>query len=348
MKRAYTLGGIYFWIHFLLEVTSYYILTSVTHDPNVWILLLIYDFTAFVPQGLFGYLRDLGIRINFAAIGTALTTLALVLTAFDCNMFLTITVLSIGNCLVHAHGAEITLRSSPGKITPGATFVSGGSFGVVTGKLLSVSQVHIAWVFGLAVLSFVLIFIAERLKDPDGSDNLRLYRFDNPKLGTAMVIGLALFAVAVRAFMGYGIPTLWNKTMLQTVVLFFFMGAGKLLGGVLTDAVGVRKTTVISTLGAVPFLLLGADMMYVSVIGVAIFNMTMAVTLAILVSRMPNRPGVAFGITTIGLFMGTLPMFFFRISSALINSFLVILLSILCMVVLYAIGAKLKTQNNKE
>ena len=41
-----------------------------------------------------------------------------------------ITVVSLGNCLVHIHGTELTLRSSPGKIAPAAVFVSGGSFGV--------------------------------------------------------------------------------------------------------------------------------------------------------------------------------------------------------------------------
>lgn len=344
MKRAYTLGGMYFGVHFLLEVTSYYILTSVTHDPHVWVLLLLYDFAAFVPQGLFGYLRDIGIRLNFAAVGTVLTTLSLVLLMTGFNPFLTITVLSIGNCLVHAHGAEVTLRSSPGKITPGATFVSGGSFGVVIGKVMSINQVPIGFIFALAVLSFALIFIAERLKEPDGADNLKQYHFDDPKIPTAVLIILAVFAVAVRAFMGYGIPTTWNKTMLQTVTLFFCMGAGKLLGGVLTDKLGIRKTTVISTLGAVPFLLFGGELMGVSLIGVAVFNMTMAVTLALLVSRLQTRPGVAFGLTTIGLFLGTLPMFFFRISSALINSIIIITLSVLCMVILCMIGSK----NRKE
>ena len=60
MKKANTLGGLYFLVHFLVEITSFYVVTSYTQSPYVWILMFVYDFVAFVPQGVFGYLRDNG------------------------------------------------------------------------------------------------------------------------------------------------------------------------------------------------------------------------------------------------------------------------------------------------
>lgn len=45
-----------------------------------------YDFFAFVPQGIFGYLRDKEIKINFAIIVIILSTLSLVLLYFNSNV----------------------------------------------------------------------------------------------------------------------------------------------------------------------------------------------------------------------------------------------------------------------
>lgn len=79
-----------------------------------------YDFFAFVPQGIFGYLKDKGIKTNFTIIGMILSTLSLILLYFNLNAILVILVLSIGNCMIHIQGAETTLRTSNGKTTPSA------------------------------------------------------------------------------------------------------------------------------------------------------------------------------------------------------------------------------------
>ena len=73
--------------------------------------------------------------------------------------------------------------------------------------------------------------------------------------------------------------------------------------------------------------------MFISLIGVMFFSMTMSITLAILVSKLKKMPGVAFGLTTIGLFLGTLPVFFIRISM-IYNIILIVVASILCAILL--------------
>lgn len=340
MKKSNQLGMLYFVIHLLVEITSFYVLTCYIKSPVVWGISLLYDFAAFVPQGFFGYLRDKGIRVNFALIGTVMTSLAVVMLWMDLNVFLVISVLSVGNCLVHVQGAEETLRSSPGKMTPAAVFVSGGSFGVVIGKLLSTHSVAPIWILALSLLSIVPIILAQMLKAGDGVENLEKYRFSNEKIGSITVVALAVFVVVVRAYMGYGIPTSWNKTELQTIALYFCMGIGKAMGGILTDKIGIRLTAVISTVGALPFMIFGENMMGISLIGIAFFSMTMAVSLALIVSRMQQYPGVAFGCTTVGLFLGTLPFFFFRIQSVLINDIIISALTVPCVIILCIICAK--------
>ncbi len=348
MKRGNTQGGLYFLVHFLVEVTSFYVLTCYTQSPYIWVLALIYDFAAFVPQGLFGWMRDRGLYVNFALWGTLITSAAVGCLMLGGNVFLTVTVLSLGNCLVHIRGAEVTLRSSAGRMSPSAVFVAGGSFGVVTGKLLSAHGVAAPWVLGLSLLSLVPILLAERLNTRGGEENLRLYNYANPRIRTSVVVVLAVVVVAVRAFMAYGIPTSWNKTELQTVALYVFMGVGKAMGGVLIDCIGIRPTALISTIGALPFLLFGDTVMALSLIGIAFFSMTMAVSLALLVSRMQSLPGVAFGLTTIGLFLGTLPVFFFRVHSVLVNCVMISILTVLCVVILSIICAKRVKRTDKE
>ena len=340
MSKSNRLGLYYFVIHFFVEVTSFYILTSYYDSTLIWTISLIYDFGAFVPQGFFGYLRDKGIRVNFALIGTLITSLALVMLFFDMNAIAVTVVVFLGNCLVHIHGAELTLRSSSGKMTPSAVFVAGGSFGLVTGKLMAAYAVPVLPVLGINLLAVIPILLAERLKTANDEENLRKYEFSDKKINGAVVIGLATFVVAVRAYMGYGIPTSWNKTVVQTIALYVCMGVGKALGGILTDRIGVRLTALISTVGALPFMVFGADVMAVSLIGITFFSMTMAVTLALIVSRLHKYPGVAFGFTTVGLFLGTLPFFFFRIHSVLVNDIVIALLTIPCVIILMVICVK--------
>ena len=137
--------------------------------------------------------------------------------------------------------------------------------------------------------------------------------------------------------MSYGIPTGWNKSTLQSILLFSFMGIGKALGGLLIDKVNIKFTSIISTLLALPFLLFGDHNMYLSLIGIMLFSMTMPVTLAILVSRFKDNPGIAFGFTTIGLFLGAFPAFFYRFNSLVVYGIIFTILTILCTIILYKI-----------
>ena len=70
------------------------------------------------------------------------------------------------------------------------------------------------------------------------------------------------------------------------------------------------------------------------------FSMTMSITLAILVSVLKDSPGLASGITTIGLFLGTAPIFFIKISMVA-NIIMIIVMSILCSI---ALGYVLKEE----
>ena len=344
MKKNGTGMGLCFaLIHFLVEVTSFYVIAQYTDDPLVWALALIYDFFAFMPQGIFGYLRDTLLpKTDLAIIGTLITSVSLLMLPFGLSPYLTVTVVSIGNALVHVQGAEETLRAAPGKMTPAAAFVSGGSFGLITGRLLAKAGCPMPVILAANLLIIAVSLLSKKLRVPaeTEAENLALYRFGNQKLNPKLIVALAVVVVTVRSYMGYGIPTTWNQTVIQSVLLYCFMGTGKALGGVFIDRFGIRKTAAVSTLGALPFLLFGDRVMIVSLIGILFFSMTMAITLALIVSVLPEYPGFAFGFTTVGLAVGTFPVFFWKTDSLLVNCVIVTTLTLLSFALLQVICEK--------
>lgn len=339
MKRN-SIGILYFFIHFIIEITSFYIITTYTSSNLVWILALLYDFLAFVPQGLFGYLKDRGVNLNFSLIGLVLSTLALIFLYFKLNPIIVILVISIGNCLIHVEGAEETLRSSSGRMTPSALFVSGGSFGLITGKLLSKYNVNVLYIIIINLLMIIPLILTRKYKYLIDNKNLEKYNYANKSINYKVIIFYATIVVIIRSYMGYGIPTSWNKTVLQTITLFCFMGTGKALGGILIDHIGIRKTAFISTLGSLPFLIFGNNLMFISLIGIMFFSMTMSITLGLIVSVIKKYPGVAFGFTTLGLFLGTIPIFFYRVNSVFVNAIIVTTLTLVCVIILSVICRK--------
>lgn len=334
-------GYLYFYVHFIVEVVCFFYLSRVMKDSAiVWLIPFIYDGIAFVPQSIIGYISDKHPKINIGLIGVILLIIAyLIYGLTNLPIYLSLIVLCLGNACLHISGAEDTLKSSNGKLSPAAIFVAGGSFGVVSGKLLAKTGLNPLFLLIaiLTIIPFVLLSKTYINKDSK-TDKFDYVRED---LNPALVILVAVLVVIVRGYMGYGIPTSWNKTVVQLVIFFCTMGLGKALGGILSDIFGIRKVAIFSTLVAIPFLCFGDNIMIISLIGVMFFSMTMAITLGILVSKLKKTPGLAFGLTTIGLFLGTAPIFFIKINM-LSNIVIIIVASILCAI---ALGYILKGEN---
>lgn len=326
---------LYFYVHFVTEVLCFYQLSRVSGDSIViWFTPLLYDALAFMPQSLIGRFSDRFPKIPAGLPGIFLLSVStLMFSSGVGGKYLPLVMMCLGNVCTHINGAEVTLRSSEGRLSHSAIFVAGGSFGVISGKLLANSFLPqwVLAVFALTAIPFVLLAEYSR-KEADEKNEAPCsgFTYHSEKLSPALIIILAVTIVAVRGYMGYGIPTSWNKTVFQTVLLYFSMGFGKALGGVCADLFGVKKTALISSLAALPFLLCGNEHMIISLFGVFLFSMTMSITLALLVSVLNNAPGLAFGLTTIGLFLGSAPIFFFRLSSLRSNCIVITVLTLLC------------------
>lgn len=339
ISKNITTGYIYFYVHFATEVACFYVLSSLIGSSSfLWMCPLIYDTFAFVPQSLIGALSDKYPKLNIGLIGVLLLFLGLIFffTNIIPGLYTAVIILCLGNAFIHVAGAEVTLRCSNGKLAHSAIFVSGGSFGVITGKILAKK---IPYLFvALWILTLIpCVLLAETYKKADSCDK---FNYHNNKLNKFLIVILSVIVVIVRGYMGYGLPTSWNKTILQTIILYISMGLGKALGGILSDAFGIRKVALLSTIVALPFLLIGDNLMIISLIGVLFFSMTMSITLALLTSVLKNKPGIAFGLTTIGLFLGTLPIFFFKLTTTISNCIVISILTIICVYILMFIIRK--------
>ena len=332
-------GIAYFYVHFLTEVLCYYALGRLMSDTiYLWIVPLTYDLLAFVPQSLVGAISDRYRRLPLGEIGMVLMSVGVALLPLVRSPYLVLLPLCAGNACAHVAGAEATLRCAGGKLAPSAIFVAGGTFGIVIGKLFASSAMPNWGVILFAFTALPLLHSAQkdtRLADAQSAVPCAAFRCADPRRNPAAVIVLAVCVVLVRSYMGYGIPMSWKTTQTQTTLLFVTMGVGKALGGLLADRFGVRRVAIGSAAAALPLLLLGDRVMFVSLLGVMLFSMTMSVTLAVLVSVMPGSPGLAFGLTTIGLVLGTVPVFFFRFASMRADCILLAVLTLFCLPALY-------------
>lgn len=338
-------GYLYFYIHFIVEVVCFFYLFRVTNNSFiVWLIPFIYDGMAFVPQSIIGYLDD-KYKINTGYIGVLLLFISYLIYIFlDISIYVSLIILCLGNAFLHVSGAELTLKNSNGKLSPAAIFVSGGSFGVITGRLLAKNLIP-SWIMLILIISMIPFILLANTYNKKKSDTDK-FNYVNEKINPGLVIIIAVFVVIVRGYMGYGIPTTWNKTTIQTILFFVTMGIGKALGGILSDKYGIRKVAILSTLLAIPFLCFGDNIMIISLIGIMLFSMTMAITLGILVSVLKRTPGLAFGLTTIGLFLGTVPIFFIKLNM-IVNIYIIVIFSIVCMLLLnYVLKKDDKNGNN--
>lgn len=333
-------GWLYFYIHFVTEVICFFCLTVHVGDSVfVWAFPFVYDALAFVPQSIVGELSDRFPKVRFGSAGILLMAAAgLMFRLLPCvSPFIPLIILCIGNVFVHVNGAEVTLRCSCGKLSHSAIFVAGGSFGVITGRVFAQADMPywLVIIMVLSALPFSVLAQSYRKKADSENDNpCEKFNYANPKIKPAVIILLAVFVVTVRGYMGYGIPTTWKKTVFQSVVLYFSMGIGKALGGIFSDAFGVKKTAVFSACAALPLILAGDNRMMISLLGVLFFSMTMSITLALLVSVLKHSPGLAFGWTTIGLFLGTVPIFFIRFRTAAAGGIMITVFTALSVVAL--------------
>lgn len=318
-----------------VEIVCFYFIFNMFKNDSaslVWIWSLSYDFLAFVPQFIFGYMYDNFTKIKLEYIAVLLFIVSIITGTLKFKV-ITLLAISIGNAILHETCAIITTSISNGKLSCSAIFVGFGSFGVVIGQTLGILKISQLWMIIPIIIIFSILFVTRKYLYKENR-NFPKFNLVKENFNSNLLIVIVLIIVMSRSFIGYAVPISWKKELWQTFLLFFTMGLGKILGGILSDKFGAKKIGIFTTLACIPFLIIGDKIMILSIIGVFLFSMTMSITFGMLLDKFNKYPGLCFGITTVGLFLGVVPIFLYNFNTIL-NVMLIIVLSIICSISFY-------------
>lgn len=322
-------GCLFFIFHICIEIISYTLLYIKFSTYVAVFIVILYDFFAFFPQVIIAEFHNSHKKINIGLIGVFLFVLSILLVKSNNDTFyiLSMFFLAIGNAFLHESGAIAVAFMTTKNIFPSALFVSGGSFGIIIGIYMGKLQIPLFWLSIPLIIITLILLLTQREWCKEKNYH---YKFDivNKKIEPINIIIISFIVIAVRSYIGFTIPMYWKEDYWQTVLLFCSLGLGKAVGGYLSDCYGYKKISMVSTLLCIPFIIIGQWHMIFSLIGMLLFSMTMSITYAMLLNVIKDNAGVAFGITTIALFVGFLPAYLFKLDSY-INIIFVIIFSII-------------------
>ena len=356
--------------HFAVDMSCLYILYR-----GVWTLyvgvswtgymerealaFLLYNILAFGLQAPIGALADRfpKIRKVIGIEGVDLMLIPLILIWIwqtEIIAWAAMIIASLLNACFHVGGGIDVIRNSGGKITPQGIFVSSGALGVVTGTVLGMSGGGALLPIMIVLVAIIMVYlttdnwakdIVARSKGLRGGDMIETpaknyvhFRLTREGTGAMACVACLFLAVLIRSYGGFIWPLGFEKTGYLILLVPCMSCLGKALGGVFADHFGALETAVISLMLSAVLLYTGSGSWMVMGLSIMLFNMAMPITLAGLVSAMPEDPGFAFGLSTLALLVGYLLVFVIDIER--IDLKILTLILILSAAVL--IGAALK------
>ncbi len=265
---------------------------------------LIYNFCAFALQMPFGAILDslaLSRKQNDARTCAWIGVMLTILGAWTHPI-----ILGIGNALFHVGAGVCVIREDDANGWQGqalGVFVAPGALGLFIGTQVS-KGMKIGFLILLTCLSIVMLtFLKNRKKGIQVSSE---YEKSKGKYGLLISCFLV---VVLRSYVGMAVTFSWKTTAFASTIAVLAVVFGKMAGGVLAAKIGTKRTIVLSlSLAAVSYLL--SDYMAMGILALFLFNMTMPITLYLLVKKWRNLPGFSFGLLTFGLFLGFLPIYF--------------------------------------
>ncbi len=319
--------AVYCAAHFAVDMCCFYIIFAFVAPAcdaltTSWACLG-YNCAAFGLQPLIGLLADKKPRFPIGFIGALLVGVAL---ALGFSPLLALGVCALGNALFHVGGGRYSLASANGRMSRPGVFVSTGALGVAAGALAGKGGAGLPLPLGIIVVCASLTLAVEhpRIKPPESARGLSERNITNFKITSSLpfaaLLTLPLAAIVVRSYVGFIIPMDWKTTAALSLVPAIASFAGKAAGGFIADRLGARRTATAALLLSIPALCFGADSAAVCAVGIFLFNMAMPISLCTVAEALPDNPGLAFGMTTLALLVGSMPSFIWAVSGGVTAS----------------------------
>ena len=298
--------SIYSIIHFIVDLSCAILVSNLVAQnmgtgTNLVIAILIYNFFAFAMQLPIGILAD---KINKNAICSAIGCI-LVAIAFSFANYGIIACLiaGIGNAMFHVGGGIDVLNISNKKATLSGIFVSTGAMGIfLGGKSASIGfDKYYIVILSLLISTILLIWLYDQIKDKVKNEKIKTIKLNKNEWIALICI---FITVCIRSYMGMILAFDWKSSFIFAILSIFSIALGNILGGIIGDKIGFEKIPLILLISAFCFIFSFTSPI-IGIIAILLFNMTMPITLICSSNIFNNNKGLAFGLLTLALFVGT-------------------------------------------
>lgn len=313
--------AIYSILHLLVDgVCAFAMFGKFVGEQGGYEFFLIYNFCAFALQMPFGAMLDVFAEKSLKKASSFCAFTGVLLTFL--GAFTHPAVLGIGNALFHVGGGVDVIREDHENDWRGQAlgiFVAPGALGLFIGTQLAKQSGTALWwiVLGVACavslpgVSLLYKMIAKKVT----YDNCLVKETEDwqeagewKKGLVSMTMGCFL-VVILRSYVGMAVSFSWKTTLFLSTISILAVVLGKMAGGILAARLGMNKAIILSLiLSAVCYSL--SEFALFGIAALFFFNMTMPMTLYLLVCKWKTLPGFSFGLLTFGLFLGFLPVYF--------------------------------------
>ena len=331
---------IYSTIHFIVDLACAILVTNfisqkIGGNISFFIGIIAYNFFAFAMQLPVGIIAD---KVNKNAICSAIGCL-LVAIAFGLSNFgiVACTIAGIGNAMFHVGGGIDVLNISDKKATLSGIFVSTGAMGIfLGGKSSSIGfNKYYIIVVTLLLSAILLLWLYNQIKEKVRNEKVII-----PKINSNEMIAIIclIITVCIRGYVGLILSFEWKSNFILAVISICAVVFGKMLGGIIGDRIGFTKISLISLIVSAICFIFAFNNSILGILAILFFNMTMPITLTALSNILFNNKGMAFGLLTLALFIGAMPVFF-GYTKVIFSPEGLFITTILSMIILY-IGIK--------
>lgn len=317
--------------HLFVDLLGLYLIHYMNHSFSfeyIAIYFVVYNLIAFALQPVIGYLADkYNLYYYCILLGLLLPMIAVNIPSVG---VLAIMISTIGNAMYHVGGGVISVNLFPDKVAPTGVFVAPGAIGVFLGiNLATIDSNYSLILSAIAFIVLAVIYFVFNRRLPENK-----YTKLNKNLVKISI--LVMVIVFVRGFIGYHLLLPWKSDLILGIILVIAIFLGKFFGGILADKFGLKKIAIFGLATSLPLLILGYGYPIIAIIGAMLFNLTMAITLYVIIYSCGKYKGFAFGLTTLALFISYLPSAFGLVFEY--NIIYVIIYSLLVVIGIYLIS----------
>lgn len=330
----------YSTIHFIVDLACAILVTNfisqkIDGNISLFIGIIVYNFFAFAMQLPIGIIAD---KVNKNTICSSIGCL-LVAIAFGFSDFgiVACAIAGIGNAMFHVGGGIDVLNISNKKATLSGIFVSTGAMGIfLGGKSGSIGfNKYYIIVIALILSAILLLCLFKQIKEKVKNEKVII-----PKINSNEIIAIIclIITVCIRGYVGLILAFEWKSNFILALISICAVVFGKMLGGIIGDRIGFIKISLISLLVSAICFIFAFNNSTFGILAILFFNMTMPITLTALSNILFNNKGMAFGLLTLALFIGAVPVFF-GFTQIIFTPVALFITTMLSMIVLY-IGIK--------